>query len=175
MTIDVPEFLWEASLLERLSPLVLDLEPDCPVSALPISAYHLSTQNEKRESIVFLFPDATGLEYKDGHQDERVTLLVQIRLKDRTRRDFQVKSAVAVAVTLIQRWLLGYRLPKPAITDLQFNRRNLYQVDKGLWEAEIEFSFNSRIYPVDPTPEQIPEILRITHVDEQGILTEVKA
>lgn len=172
---DTPEFVWEEELRTRLSPLVAELEPTIPVAALPTSATGMSDQIG--ESIVFLFPSSTGLDYnaRAGYQDERKTVLVQVRLSKRTDRSN--KKAITVATDLIKSWFVGFKLLPPANSPMELTRTNLYNVNtrENTWESEIEFSFMSRIYSSDPIPELIPEILRIAFKDEKDTIVEVNA
>lgn len=180
-TITVPDFIWEAALRNRLSLLTeetqSEAQPEYTVSGLPMVGFGMSSQLLERESITFQFPSSTGLDYREGQaQDERTILLVSIVLKKRIGRDIaKTKDTVATVVYLVKGLLLGFQLPPPAISELRHEEttKNLYQGDRGLWGAEIQFSFNSRIHPINPDPKEIPEILHIIHDDELGTLADL--
>jgi len=175
----ISEYAWEADLRERLEPLAEPLKDKVKVSGLPEIAFGLSGRQEFRESIIISFPSSTGEEYNDGkpYQDENRKLILLIRLEQRSYKNTSVKGTITAVTQLIKSWFLGYKLPSPAISGLAFERYELTELNssQGVWEAELEFSFSSRIHKRDPLPEDLPEILKMLFKNNDEAIAEVEA
>jgi hypothetical protein len=162
---DINEHVWETDLRKRLDPLAEPLKDKVKIAALPEIAFGLTERQKFRESIIISFPSSTGGDYQDGkpYQDEIRKLILLIRLEQRSFRTTRAKATITAVTQLIKSWFLGYKLTAPATTGLKFERYDLTELDntQGVWEAELEFSFSSRIHRRDPKPRVFPEILEI--------------